>query len=383
MRSVRNQDLEDRVRAWMFDAALPFWGSVGIDHQKGGYVEQLTLDGRVADVGFKRVRVIGRQIYVFSHAYQMGWKPGLELAEHGFNFLTQHAWQGPEAGWARTLSQDGAILDGTADLYDNAFALFALSWFQRVSGSQEAKNWASKTMTFVDQHMRHANGIGFLHWSPASGLRQQNPHMHLLEACLASYEAEPNEQAAILAKEVAGLFETKFFDLKTRTLAEFFDEDFTRAQAPDGEIIEPGHQFEWAWILVNLKRLLGIDLSDHVRALIGFGEDFGVDQTTFATYDSVWVNGRARSTSSRTWPNTERIKAAVALSELDGIDPSAVFAQSIGYLFDNHLNAKPFGTWIDQVDEAGASMSDKIPTSTLYHVFLAFAEFLRHENGRT
>ena len=54
-----------RVRSWLIDTALPLWGDVGVDRDGPGFVEQLTLQGRPADVSFKRVRVQARQIYCF------------------------------------------------------------------------------------------------------------------------------------------------------------------------------------------------------------------------------------------------------------------------------------------------------------------------------
>ena len=36
----------ESIRSWMFDQALPFWATHGLDLDNGGYVEQLTLDGR-------------------------------------------------------------------------------------------------------------------------------------------------------------------------------------------------------------------------------------------------------------------------------------------------------------------------------------------------
>lgn len=370
-----------RIENWMFDQALPFWSEFGLDRTHGGYVESFQLDGRTANTDFKRVRVIARQLYVFSHASLLGFQLGADCARHGFEFLIQHGWQGSEGGWARTLFADGSVKDPIADLYDNAFALFALSWYHRASGDPKAHDWAIKTADYIHQHLRHPSGKGFLHWKPMTGLRQQNPHMHLLEACLASYEACPDARTAALAQEVADLFKNYFFDLETRTLAEFFEDDWSRANGPDGQMIEPGHQFEWAWILVNLKRLLGIDLSEHARALIQFGEDFGVNPDTFATYDGVWTDGSLRDSRSRSWPTTERIKAAVARSTLDGVGPTPVFEQSAGLLLDRYLAVEPKGCWIDQFDASGKALSDKVPASTLYHVFLAFSEVLRVSKG--
>ena len=372
-----NTTIADRVRAWTFDQALPFWSAHGLDLERGGYVESLNMDGTRSSADYKRVRVLCRQIYVFSHASIMGWSAGTELARHGFQFLITHGWLGDTRGWARTLNADGTIRDATADLYDNAFALFALSWYYRASGDPAAQVWAMQTVKFITDHLRHPTGIGFMHWKPLTGHRQQNPHMHLLEACLASFEAMPDERTAKVSVEIAGLFQSHFFDADSRTLGEFFDDDWSRAKNLDGQMIEPGHQFEWAWILVNLKRLLGLDLADHARALVGFGEEFGINTATKATYDGVWDTGRLRDGKSRVWPNTERIKAAVAMYELDGKNPALVFDQSAGLLLDRYLAMTPQGCWVDQLDEAGSAISKTIPSSTLYHIFLAFSELLR------
>ena len=49
---------------------------------------------------------------------------------------------------------------------------------------------------------------------------------------------------------------TRFIDPETGVLREFFDADW---RAPGGEdgLVEPGHQFEWAWLLQRWGRLRG------------------------------------------------------------------------------------------------------------------------------
>jgi mannose/cellobiose epimerase-like protein (N-acyl-D-glucosamine 2-epimerase family) len=44
---------------------------------------------------------------------------------------------------------------------------------------------------------------------------------------------------------------------------------------------------------------------------------------------------------------------------------------------NRYLAHEPRGTWIDAFDAEGKSVVSTIPASTLYHVFLAFAEVLR------
>ena len=37
--------VEKNLVSWMREEALPFWVSNGIDHQNGGFVEELNQDG--------------------------------------------------------------------------------------------------------------------------------------------------------------------------------------------------------------------------------------------------------------------------------------------------------------------------------------------------
>ena len=365
------------IRSWVFDKALPFWASHGLDADNGGYVEQLTLQGGDAEVGFKRTRVTARQIYVFSHAAMLGWERGNELAAPGIDFLTQRAWLGPDKGFARTLTRTGELLDATPDLYDHAFALFAFAWRHKAMRDASSCDWMHRTLDYIETHMRHPGGLGFCHELPATGWRQQNPHMHLTEACLAAHEATGEKRFAETAAELVTLFSTKFFDLRSETLAEYFADDWSRAPGPYGRIVEPGHQLEWAWILNAARKLLGLDTGDRIRALIRFAETHGVDKATGVTYNSIRDDGAPIDRGSRSWPNTERLKAAVALWELDGVDPSAVIEQTAGLLLQRYLGREPAGTWMDAFDDRGVALNKTVPASTLYHVFLAFAEVLR------
>jgi N-acylglucosamine 2-epimerase/mannose-6-phosphate isomerase len=62
---------------------------------------------------------------------------------------------------------------------------------------------------------------------------------------------------------------------------------------------------------------------------------------------------------------------------LRGQDPRAVIVDSGRVLLDRYLAQTPPGVWIDAFDENLTPTAQNIPTSTLYHVFLAFAEALR------
>ncbi len=359
------------VRAWMFEAALPFWAEHGVDRVDGGFYEELAPNGAPTSCDYKRVRVICRQIYVFAHASLLGWTPGAAILESGYKYLVTQA-RLRDGGWARRLSRHGAVIDPTIDLYDLAFVIYAMAWRYRVSADPEARTHAVETISFIREHMRTPVG-GFWHALPAADHIRQNPHMHLAEACLLAFEATGEEVFLDTAREIVGLFGGRFFG--RATLGECFDLNWTRL---DGGV-EPGHHFEWSWILAYYQRLTGEDVAGLAARSAEFAERHGVDPGTRAVYDALNEDGSVLRGSSRVWTNTERIKAALALYELDGRDPRGALASSAGLIFGRYFGSNVPGLWTDQFDANGKALSTATPASCVYHLFLAFSEMLRLE----
>jgi mannose/cellobiose epimerase-like protein (N-acyl-D-glucosamine 2-epimerase family) len=361
----------------MFDKALPFWAANGIDTVHGGVVEQLTLDGRDAGAAFKRTRVAARQVYAFSHARLLGWDGSVDIARSGVDFLINQTWQGSDGGFARLMTREGRVLDPTPDLYDHAFVLCAFAWRYRTERDRLSYDWMHRTLDFIETHLRHPSGQGFWHCQPPTGWRLQNPHMHLTEACLAAFESTGERRFADASRRLIELFDQRLFDKAAGVLPEFFDDDWRPVAGEEGRRVEPGHMFEWAWILNQGRVLLGVESCDLIRHLVQFGEQHGVDRATGVTYNLIHNDGEPVDRGSRIWPNTERIKAAIALFESDDVEPWGVIEQSARLLFARYLSHTPSGTWMDAIDETGRDAASVVPASTLYHILLAFSEVLR------
>lgn len=371
------------LRHWMFDVALPFWASTGLDQTHGGVVESLTLDGvSPSGVTFKRARVACRQLYVFSHAQNLGWATAAAAADHIYGHFVDRFWQGPEHGWARKIATEGAVIDTTPDLYDYAFALFALGWRHKATGDGHALALAHQTLDLIERRFRHPGGHGFHAILPPALPREQNPHMHLMEAALVCAETSGDARFSDLAHDIATLFRTRMCRLPEAVLPEFYDDDWQPIAGDKGRWIEPGHLFEWAWILAQQQTLFRVDNAAIVKALVAWGERYGVDPQTQATFNGVRDDGVALDKGSRTWPNTERMKGWIGLAELTGDDPWPALEGSARLLLDRYLGTAPRGCWIDAFDAAGAPKVEVIPTSSLYHLFLAFAETLRFAEAR-
>lgn len=371
-------DLLARTHAWMWDKALPFWADRGLDRVHGGVLESLSLDATgPSGVDFKRTRVVCRQLYVFSHAAVLGWKPAAAAADHCYAALVSQNWMGAGQGWARLLTATGAVRDSTPDLYDYAFALFALGWRLKAGGDRQALTLAHQTLDLIETRFAHPGGLGYWHELPAGLPRQQNPHMHLTEAALVLAEATGEARFFELAGTITDLFTHHLCRLPEGVLPEFFTEDWQPVPGDQGRWTEPGHQFEWAWIMAQHQKLTGTDHAATIAALVSRAEQFGVDQASQVTFNGVRDDGLPLDRGSRSWPNTERIKGWIGHAEVNGAEGAAAIAGSTRLLLDRYLDPAPPGCWLDAFDADGRPVVKTITTSTLYHVFLAFAELQR------
>ena len=358
-------------RAWLFRDALPFWRDAGHEGPGRGACEHLSVAGSPGGAPFKRLRVQARQIYVYSHAALMGWADGERLAREGYDFIARHG-QRPGGGWVSKLSPDGTtVLDGSADLYDQAFVLFALAWYARLTNEPEPLRLARRTLAWVRDQMAAAPG-GFENIFPVvPGPRLQNPHMHMLEAVLALHETSPQDDVLSVATELVELFRSRLFDRSNGVVREFFAADWSPAPGPAGDVVEPGHQFEWAWLLDRYRRQSGTGAMAETGRLYRFGCDHGTDRHSAMVWDEVSASGAPRRRSTRLWPQTEALRAHVMTAEHDPRS-AALAVQVVRNIGTRFLANCPPGTWVDQLDTDGQPVSDKIPTSSFYHIFTAY-----------
>ena len=374
-----------RLKRWVVEEALPLWGETGFDAPRGSFVERLTFEGSPLLSAPRRAMVQARQIYVFSHAALLGWRPEGKAAalEAAHRLIDRYHAVDGDHGWIFSIHPDGAVHDAKRDFYAHSFALFGLAWAYKLSPEPRFLAVALDTLSVLDQHFESPTG-GYHSVLPGdASQREQNPHMHLFEAMLAWFEATGREMFLARAAELYGMMAARFFQHRTGILAEYFDGSWNPREGIDGRICEPGHHFEWSWLLRRYAALSGRRDSPVAHALKAFGDRHGFDSEGFVV-DQLLDDGRVHKTSRRCWPHTEAIKAEAAAAEAGDGQAAARAAQTIDRLLGAFLGRPVAGGWIDHVDATGAPIVDSMPASTLYHVFLAAAEADRvwGEQGR-
>lgn len=376
----RLQEEARSAREWLLEHAAPLWAHRGRT-VSGLFAERMTLSGEPDDTFF-RVFVQARHIFSFVQVGKMGW-PGSwrELVGETTEVLIRRAKRA-DGFFIHRLDAKADPLDSRADLYDQAFVLFALG---TAGGALERTEWFDEAEALLDRIEKN--------WSLPSGgfsegeivdarIRRQNPHMHLLEAFLVLAEASGRSRFRRAAQSIADLSREKFIDPSSGALLEYFTQDLLRARGIEGKIVEPGHCFEWAWLferLFDAGWAAGASVSDR---LTHFARARGIDCKRNVAFNEVLTDGSVHDGTARLWPQTERLKAATARFRRLGTDMEAGEAASAAVGLMQYLTVGRPGLWRDKLRKDGTWIDELAPGSSLYHISCAYSELQSVAEGR-
>jgi mannose/cellobiose epimerase-like protein (N-acyl-D-glucosamine 2-epimerase family) len=354
-----------RLLHWLRESAYPFWSTGGMCRTHGGFQESVDLTGEPMDVP-RRGRVQPRQIFSFAKARRLGWTGDATGAvSHGLAYFLQH-YRRPDGLFRTLVAKDGAPLDHSAVLYDQAFALLAFAAAAEVLGPGSGLVAEGEQLRLAIQKHLHRPGGGFYSQTPPGPPLQSNPHMHLLEASLAWQEGTGAAAWGEIADEIGEIALIHFIDPSSGALRENFDESWAPAQGISGRIVEPGHQFEWAFLLLGWKGAEREDVRRAARRLIGNAETHGVRNGV--AINSLLDDFSVHDGAARLWPQTERLRAAAIAARLLGDERYWRMAVDAAAGLMRYFDTPVPGVWHDQLLPDGTFRKVAVPAGNLYHI---------------
>jgi mannose-6-phosphate isomerase len=111
--------------------------------------------------------------------------------------------------------------------------------------------------------------------------------------------------------------------------------------------------------------------------LTAFVDRHGLSPSLGTAYDEVWQDGAPKTTTSRLWPQAERLKA-------EALRPGAT-AAGLGRAFaalGRYLAGAPAGLWFESLAADGTPAPGPSPASSLYHLTSGILVTRRHLAGR-
>jgi mannose-6-phosphate isomerase len=360
-----------QLTSWLLDAAYPIWSTRGIDSVRGGFHERLTLSGDPTDDA-RRARVQPRQVYAFARAPSFGWKGDATGAvTQGLSFfLTRYR---RADGLFRTLvSQDGIPIDDRVLLYDQAFALLAFATAcPLLGGSFNLAGEGERLRQALYTHLKRSSGPGFETGLPHGPPLLSNPHMHLLEAALAWVDVGGGSDWVALADELGELAISRMIDSATGMLHESFDYSWKPTENAAGRLIEPGHQFEWAWLLMRWGQRRA-DVREAACRLMEVAEAHGI-RGGVVIYE-IMSDTTVHDGSARLWAQTERLRSAALAARLYGDTKYWRRTVEASTNLLRYFATDVPGLWYDRLSPAGEFKRETVTAGNLYHIVGAIYE---------
>lgn len=347
---------QDRLGAWLRTAALPLWATLGWDEEAGVFREALSQGGIPVEPR-RRSRVQARQVFVYaSAALDDPGAPWGRLARRAMETLMRRGG-GADGLYAYAPDLGAPETDPQALLYDQAFVLLALAALARLEPDAAAWPAEAERLRNALGAYRHAAG-GFA--ERAEDPFQSNALMHLFEAAIAWTGVTGGREWTRLGAELADLALDRLIDPQTGAMGEVFDATWGRPEPREARL-EPGHQFEWAWLLMSWGDLAGdLRCAPAARRLYDCGRR-GVAPEG-AVVDALTGAFDVSDAAGRLWPHCEHLRAARVLGS--GDDATRAARALAAFL----RTATP-GLWHERRDPNGRWLEGPSPATSLYHLW--------------
>jgi len=237
---------------------VPLWQGPGWNAELALPYEALDAEHRPLPPQRYRAMACARQLYLFASLIGDDAFPDASTrAAALFRSLQRHFHDAEHGGWFYSIDPQGAPLDTRKDLYTHAFILFACAHYWAKVREPLVESVLNAALEVIAA--RFATGDGLYEaslardWSSLGSGPLQNPLMHLAEAFLATLSAREDGAVQRDLLALAAALQKRFIDRQHGVMLE----------KPLGTVdnwFEPGHQFEWLFLLESSPVLRGSTL---------------------------------------------------------------------------------------------------------------------------
>lgn len=363
----------------------------------GGFFHYFRDDGTVYDSSHRHLVSSTRFIFNYAMAACAFGEPDyLDAMRHGLAYLRDVHRDPSTGGYAWTV-RDGQPEDRTNHAYGLAFVLLAYSCALKAD-MEVAAQWMDETWQLLEHRFWDADAGLYRDEADAdwqfSDYRGQNANMHLCEAMLAAFEASANprylRRALTLAERMTrdqaakadGLV-WEHYDANWNIDWDYNRDNPKHLFRPWG--FQPGHQTEWAKLLLILDRHVDADwLLPTARRLFDSAVLRAWDVQLGGLCYGFAPDGSVCDADKYFWVQAESLAAAALLAKRTGEQQYWDWYQRLWRHAWDHFVDHEFGAWYRILDRHNRKYSDeKSPAGkTDYHTMGACYEVLNALRGQ-
>ena len=384
--------LADTLESSLFDFIIDPWYPLIIDSSNGGYTSSYERDWTMTE-NFQMRALVQQARHVWATAFIYEHYPErnkfLDYAAHGFRFLRDAMWDTEFGGFHAYCAEDGTPSERSINdkrIYGQAFGIYGLSQYYRMSNDQEALELVKKAFLWMEEHA-HDNEYGgyfeflerngtplttdspegdFIRGSRTRGMKDYNSSIHIMEAFTELYRIWPDDLVRTRLEEMFYLIRDTFVHPDGYLRLYFY---------PDWELVTPqtmndqseetyrftshytyGHDVETAYLLLETAHFLGMgeDEKTHkiAKRLVDHSLESGWDQKAGGFFDAGIVSGEEIiifNNHKSWWGQVEGLNALLMMHQLYPEDPNDYYGKFLKSWehIDTYLIDKEYGGWFN------------------------------------
>lgn len=355
-----NEKIRSELSESLNKQLLEVWYPRTIDSISGGFLSDFDYKWDMKGPQNKMIVTQSRHIWTCSSLaefYPEKKTHYLKIAGHGFQFLKDKMWDPKLGGFFNLVDREGNVLKPgkteriLKDAYGNAFAIYGLSTYARVSGDTTALSLAKKAFFWLDRHSYDPQFGGYFQFLEADGTplksglngvppKDQNSSIHLLEAFTALYQVWPDPLVKERLLMMLYLIRDKITHPKGY-LQLFLNADLTpvsyRDSAEDvrkkhrqNDHISYGHDVETAFLMLEASEVAGLK-NDSItlrkaKKMVDHSIETGWDKTVGGFYEAgYYFRNQEKVTiindTKNWWAQAEGLNSLLMMADLFPADP--------------------------------------------------------------
>jgi mannobiose 2-epimerase len=262
------------------------WYPQNMDTLYGGFITSFTYDFKPTGDQDKFIVTQARHTWSTSKAAMRYPRVAYykTLAQNGYQFLRDVMWDKTYGGFYTMVGRKGNVIDSTKNAYGNAFGIYALAAYYKLSNDPNALGFAKEAFMWLEKHSHDPVNKGYFQHmqhdgtpiqrtanTPATaetGYKDQNSSIHLLEAFTELYGVWRNKLLRERLHEMLLLIRDTMTGSKGY-LTLFFQPDWTPVSIRDSsdayitahhglDYVSFGHNVETSYLLLEASHTLNI-----------------------------------------------------------------------------------------------------------------------------
>jgi mannobiose 2-epimerase len=400
-----DSEIFDKLSESLNHEILDIWYPRTIDSVSGGFLSDFDYKWEMKGPQNKMIVTQSRHVWTCSTVaefYPERKDYFLKIASHGVQFLKDKMWDSKLGGFFNLVDREGNVLKSgksgriVKEAYGNAFAIYGLSAYARVSGDTTALALAKKAFLWLDRHSYDPQFGGYFQFLEADGTpikngfngvppKDQNGSIHLLEAFTELYHVWPDPLVKERLLMMLGLVRDKITDPKGY-LRLFLNQDLSPVSYRDSaeevrkknwyhDHISFGHDVETAYLMLEASEIAGLENDTltlrKAKKMVDHSIKNGWDKEVGGFYEAgYYFKGQDTVTiikdTKNWWAQAEGLNSLLLMSELFPDDPNnykSLFLKEWEYI-DKYLIDHEHGDWypngIDKEPDEKLAMKSQI-----------------------